>query len=77
MGWSLITSTGSNQYKLRVKTGEHYDANGFGKIGDRYVIACTPTFGKIGDEIDLFWQMAESGDTWRYGDEKYVRCRLQ
>ena len=53
MGWSLITSTGSNQYKLRVKTGEHYDANGFGKIGDRYVIACTPTFGKIGDEIDF------------------------
>lgn len=53
MGWSLITSTGSNQYKLRVKTGEHYDANGFGKIVDRYVIACTPTFGKIGDEIDF------------------------
>lgn len=53
MGWSLITSTGSNQYKLRVKTGEHYDVNGFGKIGDRYVIACTPTFGKIGDEIDF------------------------
>ena len=53
MGWSLITSTGSNQYKLRVKTGEHYDANGFGKICDRYVIACTPTFGKIGDEIDF------------------------
>ena len=53
MGWSLITSTGSNQYKLRVKTGEHYNANGFGKIGDRYVIACTPTFGKIGDEIDF------------------------
>ena len=53
MGWSLITSTGSNQYKLRVKTGEHYDANGFGKIGDRYVIACTLTFGKIGDEIDF------------------------
>ena len=46
MGWSLITSTGSNQYKLRVKTGEHYDVNGFGKIGDRYVIACTPTFRK-------------------------------
>ena len=36
-----------------MKTGEHYDANGFGKIGDRYVIACTPTFGKIGDEIDF------------------------
>ena len=53
MGWSLITSTGSNQYKLRVKSGEHYDANGFGKICDRYVIACTPTFGKIGDEIDF------------------------
>ena len=38
-----LRQTGSNQYKLRVKTGEHYDANGFGKIGDRYVIACTPT----------------------------------
>lgn len=53
MGWSTITATGSNQYKLRVQSGEHYDANGFGRIGDRYVIACTPTFGKVGDEIDF------------------------
>ena len=52
-GWSLITSTTSNQYRLRIQSGEHYDSLGFGKIGDRYVVACTTTYGKIGDEIDF------------------------
>lgn len=32
---------------------ENYDDEGFGKIGDRYVIACTSTFGRVGDLIDF------------------------
>ena len=31
----------------------NFDANGFGKIHGRYVIACTTTFGDIGDYIDF------------------------
>ena len=53
MGWSMVTNRLSRQYRLRVNSGEHYDANGFGKIGDRYVIACTSTFGEVGDEVDF------------------------
>lgn len=54
MGWSLITSPSSAQYKLREQAGENYDSEGFGKIGDRYVIACTTTFGDVGDYIDWY-----------------------
>lgn len=52
MGWQTITSPSSNQYKLRQEAGMKFDADGFGKIGDRYVIACTTTFGEVGDYID-------------------------
>ena len=53
MGWSMTTNRLSRQYRLRVGSGEKYDANGFGKIGDRYVVACTSTFGQVGDEVDF------------------------
>lgn len=53
MGWNMTTSKTSFQYKLRKKSGEKYDSNGFGKIEDRYVIACTTTYGKVGDEVDF------------------------
>lgn len=53
MGWNMVTNRSSRQYKLRIKTGENYDSNGFGKIEDRYVIACTTTYGKVGDEVDF------------------------
>lgn len=55
MGWQMITSTSSKQYKLREEAGMNFDADGFGKIGDRYVIACTNTFGQVGDYID--WEL--------------------
>ena len=59
MGWQCITSPTSNQYKLREDSGEHYDSDGFGKIGDRYVIACTTTYGEIGDYVDFVLENGE------------------
>lgn len=54
MGWQKITSTTSTQYKLREQAGMNFDEEGFGKINGRYVIACTTTFGKVGDYIDFY-----------------------
>ena len=54
MGWHTVTSKTSLQYQLREKSGENYDEEGFAKIGDRYVIACTSTFGSVGDYIDFY-----------------------
>ena len=53
MGWNMITYRGTRQYALRIQSGEPYDRNGFGVINGRYVIACTSTFGEIGDEVDF------------------------
>lgn len=53
MGWQCITSKSSTQYKLREAAGMNFDENGFGKIGDRYVVATTTTFGNVGDYIDV------------------------
>ena len=53
MGWQLITSKSSQQYKLREKAGMNFDSEGFGKIDDRYVVATTTTFGKVGDYVDF------------------------
>lgn len=55
MGWQMITSPSSKQYKLREEAGMNFDADGFGKIGERYVIACTLTFGQVGDYVD--WEL--------------------
>lgn len=53
MGWQMITAPSSEQYKLREEAGMNFDEEGFGIIGDRYVIACTTTFGDIGDCVDF------------------------
>lgn len=53
MGWEMITYRGTRQYELRIQSGEPYDRNGFGVINGRYVIACTSTFGEIGNEVDF------------------------
>lgn len=53
MGWQLITSKSSTQYKLKEAAGMNFDENGFGKIGDRYVVATTTTYGNVGDYIDV------------------------
>lgn len=54
MGWQCITAVGSTQYKLREVAGMKFDEEGFAKIGDRYVVATTTTFGKVGDFIDVY-----------------------
>lgn len=53
MGWQMITAKSSKQYKLREAAGMNFDDEGFAKIGDRYVIACTTTYGNVGDFIDV------------------------
>ncbi|MGF6990408.1 hypothetical protein M2150_001669 [Lachnospiraceae bacterium PM6-15] len=52
MGWQTITSPSSKQYQLRQEAGMNFDANGFGVIKGRYVVACTTTYGQVGDYID-------------------------
>ena len=54
MGWQCITSKTSTQYKLMQTAGVNFDEEGFGKIGDRYVVATTTTYGKVGDFIDVY-----------------------
>lgn len=56
MGWQMITSPSSAQFKLRQEAGQTFDSDGFGKIGDCYVIACTTKYGQVGDYID--WELA-------------------
>lgn len=53
MGWQLIKSKSSDQYKLRQKAGQKFDKNGYGMINGRYTVATTSTFGKVGDYIDV------------------------
>lgn len=54
MGWQLITAPDSRQYQLREQAGMNFDSEGFGIIDGRYVIACTTTFGQVGDYIDFY-----------------------
>ena len=55
MNWNKITNQNSEQYKLRTNH-ESYDGNGLGDIKGRKVIACTSTFGNIGDEIEVIFK---------------------
>ena len=54
MGWQSIKDESSAQYKLREKAGMSFDDEGFGVIDGRYVIACTTTFGQVGDLVDFY-----------------------
>lgn len=54
MGWHTVTNKSSKQYKLKTDAGEKYDLEGFARIGDRYVIACTSTYGEVGDYVDFY-----------------------
>lgn len=53
MGWQCITSPSSMQYKLREQAGMKFDKDGIGIINGRYVVACTTTYGKVGDYLDV------------------------
>ena len=54
MGWQTITSPSSTQYKLREQAGQKFNSEGFATINGRYVIACTTTYGNVGDYIDFY-----------------------
>lgn len=54
MGWQTITSPSSLQYQLREQAGMNFDAEGFGIINNRYVVAVTNTYGSVGDYIDVY-----------------------
>ena len=75
-GWQMITAKDSQQYKLKDDAGMNFDSEGFGKIGDRYVIACTEHFGAIGDGIDFVLHNGNTlpcviGDFKSSGDSNY------
>lgn len=51
--WQLMNATSSAQYRLREEAGMKFDSEGFGRISDRYVVACTDTYGMVGDLVDF------------------------
>ena len=55
MDWKAITNKNSAQYKLKNKYNT-YDSNGLADIKGRKVVACTSTFGSIGDEIEVTFE---------------------
>ena len=74
--WQMITARDSQQYKLKDEAGMNFDSEGFGKIGDRYVIACTEHFGSIGDALDFVLHNGNTlhciiGDFKSSGDDNY------
>lgn len=54
MGWQKVTNVNSQQYAFRETAGMTFDPEGFAVVDNRYVIACTDTFGQIGDYIDFY-----------------------
>jgi len=54
MGWQKVTNTRSQQYAFREAAGMTFDKEGFAVVDNRYVIACTDTFGAIGDYVDFY-----------------------
>lgn len=54
MGWQKVTMRGSQQYAFRESAGMAFDPEGFAVVDNRYVIACTTTFGNIGDYVDFY-----------------------
>ena len=55
MDWKTITNKNYTQYRLKNKYNT-YDSNGLADIKGRKVVACTSTFGSIGDEIEVTFQ---------------------
>ena len=54
MGWQKVTNKRSQQYAFREAAGMTFDSEGFAVVDNRYVVACTDTFGQIGDYIDFY-----------------------
>lgn len=54
MRWDAITNMDTEQGRLIKTAGKNYDSEGYGRVGDRYALAMTSTFGKIGDYVDVY-----------------------
>lgn len=54
MRWDAITNMDTEQGRLIKTAGKTYDSEGYGKVGDRYALAMTSTFGNIGDYVDVY-----------------------
>lgn len=54
MRWDAITNMDTEQGRLIKTAGKNYDNEGYGRVGDRYALAMTSTFGKIGDYVDVY-----------------------
>ena len=52
--WDAITNMNTPQGDLIQAAGKNYDSLGYGRIGDRYAVAMTSTFGSIGDYVDIY-----------------------
>lgn len=52
--WQKITIPGTPAYKFKERVGMNFDDEGFGVVNGRYVIACTTTFGSVGDYVDFY-----------------------
>lgn len=54
MNWNFITNMDTQQGKLIKTAGKNYDSEGYGKVGERYTLAMTSTFGNVGDYVDVY-----------------------
>ncbi len=54
MGWQKVTDRRSQQWAFKKAAGMTFDSEGFGVVDNRYVIACTSTYGNIGDYVDFY-----------------------
>lgn len=54
MAWDKVTNMATKQGELIKKAGKNYDNEGYGKVGDRFTVAMTTTFGGVGDYVDIY-----------------------
>lgn len=54
MRWDAITNMDTEQGRLIKTAGKNYDSEGYGMVGNRYALAMTSTFGRIGDYVDVY-----------------------
>ncbi len=54
MGWQKVTDRRSQQWAFKKAAGMTFDPEGFGVVDNRYVVACTSTYGNIGDYVDFY-----------------------
>lgn len=51
--WQSVSEDDEDAFKLKKAVGMNFDDDGLAKMGDRYVVCVTSTFGNVGDYIDV------------------------